>query len=164
MNTRKCWTAMLVGVLLLPKVAESADPSAEACQKGKACRKNETSMPPFPPTPRPSGWIRRVPPRIAVGGAYAGKGDTAKAIADCEEAIRLDPKLAEAYFVRGNAYNKSVTSTRPSPTTRRPSGSTRNSPRLCQPGLGLRKKGLWDKAIADFTEAIRLDPKDAEAY
>ena len=37
MNTRKCWTAMLVGILLLPKVAESADPSAEACQKGKAC-------------------------------------------------------------------------------------------------------------------------------
>ncbi len=38
------------------------------------------------------------------GAAYAGKGDFEKAIADCTEAIRLDPAFAEAYFNRGLAY------------------------------------------------------------
>jgi tetratricopeptide (TPR) repeat protein len=32
------------------------------------------------------------------------KGDYAKALADCNEAIRLDPKVAMAYDNRGRAY------------------------------------------------------------
>jgi tetratricopeptide (TPR) repeat protein len=32
------------------------------------------------------------------------KGEQDKAIADCAEAIRLDPKLAEAYYNRGFSY------------------------------------------------------------
>ena len=35
------------------------------------------------------------------GVAYANKGDYDKAIADCNEAIRLDPKDAVAYCNRG---------------------------------------------------------------
>src|SRR5689334_7150927 len=35
------------------------------------------------------------------GGAYADLGDVAKAFADYNEAIRLDPRLAAAYFNRG---------------------------------------------------------------
>ena len=31
-------------------------------------------------------------------------------------------------------------------------------------GFSHAEKGDHDKAIADFTEAIRLDPKDADAY
>ena len=31
-------------------------------------------------------------------------------------------------------------------------------------GISYAKKGDYDKAIADYTEAIRLDPKDAAAY
>ncbi len=34
------------------------------------------------------------------------KGDFDKAIADFSEAIRLDPKDADAYFNRGRAYEK----------------------------------------------------------
>ena len=37
-------------------------------------------------------------------------------------------------------------------------------PCVLQPGLSLREKGEYDKAIADFTEAIRLDPKYAKAF
>jgi Flp pilus assembly protein TadD len=31
-------------------------------------------------------------------------------------------------------------------------------------GTTYASKGNWDKAIADFTEAIRLDPQCARAY
>ena len=37
--------------------------------------------------------------------AYANKGDWDKAIADCSEAIRLNPKLAVVYGYRGFAYD-----------------------------------------------------------
>ena len=36
-------------------------------------------------------------------------------------------------------------------------------PRRIASGVGLREKGDYDKAIADCTEAIRLDPKNADA-
>jgi tetratricopeptide (TPR) repeat protein len=37
------------------------------------------------------------------GWAYNGKRDYDKAIADCTQAIKLNPKNGEAYYVRGNA-------------------------------------------------------------
>ena len=40
------------------------------------------------------------------GIAYAGKGDWDKSIADCTEAIRLNPDFAEAYYCRGVAYEQ----------------------------------------------------------
>ena len=39
------------------------------------------------------------------GFAYQSKGDYDRAIADLNEAIRLDPKLALAYNRRGLAYH-----------------------------------------------------------
>ncbi len=38
------------------------------------------------------------------GNAYFGKGQYDQAIADYDEAIKLNPKLAGAYANRGNAY------------------------------------------------------------
>ena len=50
-------------------------------------------------------------------GLRGGKGDYDKAIADYTEAIRLDPKAAEAYYNRGMAYARTrATTTRRSPT------------------------------------------------
>ena len=37
---------------------------------------------------------------------YMQEGEHDKAIADCTEAIRLDPKLAIAYYERGLVYQK----------------------------------------------------------
>ena len=37
--------------------------------------------------------------------AYSDKGDPDRAITDCSEAIRLDPKLANAHLNRGKAYS-----------------------------------------------------------
>ena len=153
----------------------------------------------LPTAPRPSGSTRKTPKAYYNRGvAYGDKGDYDKAIADCTEAIRLNPKIATAYCNRGFAYWRRATTTRRSPTAPRPSGSTRNCRRrtttvalptregrlrqgdcrlhrghpagsevclgISQPGRAYAKKGDYDKAIADYTEAIRLDPKNAEAY
>src|SRR5580658_66973 len=66
--------------------------------------------------------------------AYNEKGDSTRAIADCNEAIRANPHYDYAYLVytnRGNAY---------------------------------RAKGDLGHAISDYTEAIRLEPNYAESY
>ena len=54
-----------------------------------------------------------------------------------------------------------ATWTAPSPTATRPSDSTRNAPAYLNRGFAYGKKGDLDRAIADYDEAIRLDPKCA---
>ena len=102
MNTCKCWTAVLVGTLLLPNVAKSADTAAEACQKGESCLDKED----FDAAISAYTEAIRLDAKLAEGYggrgfAYSKKGDLDKAIADYTEAIRLDPKDAEAYWRAG---------------------------------------------------------------
>ena len=54
---------------------------------------------------------------------------------------------------------------KPSPTTPRRFGSIRKTQmRTLVVAVCYVRKGDNDKAIADFTEAIQLDPKNAKAY
>ena len=93
------------------------------------------------------------------------KGDQDGAIADINEAIRLDPENADNYNVRGLArlakgnkdgamadYNEAI----------------RLDPKLAlayyNRGIARQEKGDQDGAIADYSEAIRLDPNYAPAY
>jgi tetratricopeptide (TPR) repeat protein len=70
----------------------------------------------------------------ARGTAFASMNELDKAVADFSEAIRLDPKAAQAYHRRADiAYMK-------------------------------QKSEEYDKALADYNEAIRLDPGDDWAY
>ena len=58
-----------------------------------------------------------------------------------------------------------ATMKRPSPITRKRSGCNQTLPeRIAYQGAAYILKGNSDKAIADFNEAIRLDPKLALAY
>ncbi|MBI3838008.1 MAG: tetratricopeptide repeat protein [Planctomycetia bacterium] len=68
------------------------------------------------------------------GLVHLRKGRYEQAIAACDEAIRRDPRDANAYLVRGRAYQ------------------FRDD------------KGDADRAIADFSESIRIAPEQTEAY
>ena len=96
---------------------------------------------------------------------YRDKGDLDRAIADCNEAIRLDPECAIAFYYRGLAhrakgdldhaisdYNEAI---RLNP---------KDAAAYAGRGRAYRAKGDLDRAIADYNEAIRLDPKLTAAY
>ena len=42
----------------------------------------------------------------ARGGAYAGRGEYDRAIAECREAVRLDPRYHDAYIDLAQAYEQ----------------------------------------------------------
>jgi tetratricopeptide (TPR) repeat protein len=99
------------------------------------------------------------------GDVYLVTGDSDRAIADYDQAIRLDPKYAVAYNNRGSAYqdkgdnDRAIadhdTAIRLDPTY---AHAYRNR------GMAYWAKGDNDRAIADYDQAIRLDPKYAVAY
>ncbi|HLH92525.1 MAG TPA: tetratricopeptide repeat protein [Xanthobacteraceae bacterium] len=96
---------------------------------------------------------------------YNKKGDFDRAIADCNEAIRLDPKNAPAYNNRGNAYRAKGDRDHAIADY---SEAIRLNPKYAfayyNRGNAYADKGDRDRAIADYSEAIRLDPKYAFAY
>ena len=94
------------------------------------------------------------------GSAYVGKGDYDKAIADYTEAMRLDPKLADAYCGRGGAYVKGDCDKAIADY----SEAIRLNPRyaLAQAMVGAMctgEKGDNAKANADFAQAEKLGYK-----
>jgi len=99
------------------------------------------------------------------GLAYYDKGDDDRAIAEFNEAIRLDPKFAYAYSSRGLAYDHKGDLGHADPDYNE---AIRLDPKYAQAyfnrGNAYYQKGEDDRAIADYSEAIRLDPKYAYAY
>ena len=92
------------------------------------------------------------------------KGQYDRAVSDYDEAIRLNPKDAEAFCSRGVAYyrkgdydraiadcNKAVTL------------NPKDAGSFAIRGLAYAKKGQYDNAITDFDEAIRLKPNFTQA-
>src|SRR4051812_29003810 len=91
------------------------------------------------------------------GVSHFGKGDYDKAIADYNEAIRLDPKHALAYYNRGLSYamkgdhDKAIADYNEA-IRLDPKDQSGYQAR----GYSFANKGDHDKAIADYNEAIRL--------
>ena len=98
------------------------------------------------------------------GAAWLKKDELDKAIADLDEAIRLDPKHAMAYQQPRRRLADEAAARQGHRRLRR--GDPARSPECpgaqesrVRPGCTARS---IDKAIADFDEAIRLDPRDAD--
>ena len=126
------------------------------------------------------------------GQCYAQTGEFDQAIADFTEAIRLDPKVARHYRNRGNCYGETGEPDKAIADFTEairldPKDEENHSGRgWCYAQTGEHDKavadfndaswlelkarldpvaaGVCDRAIADCTEALRLDPTDAVAY
>ncbi|HLN27912.1 MAG TPA: tetratricopeptide repeat protein [Gemmataceae bacterium] len=102
---------------------------------------------------------------ILMGMMATAKGEYDKALAACNEALRLNPKLTMAYFARSKAYcakeeyDKAIADC---------TDAIRLDPEQAmgyyQRASAYYAKKDYDKAIADITEAFRLGPKLVEGY
>ena len=99
------------------------------------------------------------------GNLWFGKKDNDRAIADYDQAIKLNPNMAETYNNRANAwYNKKDYD--------RAIADFNEAIRLkpVYPDAFRNRGDSWQhkkdygRAIADYNETIRLSPKDANAF
>ena len=97
--------------------------------------------------------------------AWYAKRDLDRAVDDYNQAIRLNPRYAEAYIERGNIFDERGDLDRAIDdfTQAINLDRTRDRPYFLR-GQSLTKKGEFDRAIADFTEVIRIAPSDLFAY
>ncbi|MGL5059475.1 MAG: tetratricopeptide repeat protein, partial [Microcoleus sp.] len=99
------------------------------------------------------------------GTAYSRKGEYERAIADYNQAIQLNPKLAEAFYNRGTAYsNKGEYDRAIADYDRAIQLNPKYAKAFNNRGTAYSNKGEYDRAIADYDRAIQLNPKLAEAF
>lgn len=98
------------------------------------------------------------------GLIWKKKNDTDRAIADYDEAIRLDPQFSEAFNSRGVAWNKKDDYDHAIADY---SEAIRLNPQYAiaffNRGNSRYRKGEFDRALTDYSEAIRLNPQYASA-
>jgi tetratricopeptide (TPR) repeat protein len=92
------------------------------------------------------------------GHCYGATGEPVKAIDDFTEAIRLDPKDEESHSGRGWCYAQT------GEHAKAVADFNDASWLELKARLDPVTAGVCDRAIADCTEAIQVDPTDAVAY
>jgi tetratricopeptide (TPR) repeat protein len=94
------------------------------------------------------------------GITFASRGDYDMAIADFTEAINLDPDMQAAWMLRGRALFASVSNVYSVGENFSGVGTVTDVGAV----VTEEKKAVYDRAIADFTQAIRLDPDNYRVY
>ena len=99
------------------------------------------------------------------GGAFYYKGDLPRAIADYDEAIRLDPSFARAFNNR--CWARAVVG-RVQEAVADCDESLRLAPNIAKTlenrGFAYLKMGQYDRAIADYEAGLRLNPANKADY
>ena len=99
------------------------------------------------------------------GNDWLKKKDYDRAVADCNQAIRLDPNLVAAYLVRGRAWSLKKEYDRAiADYDQAIKLDPANSVAYCNRGVAWHHKKEYDRAIADCDQAILLNADFAAAY
>jgi len=95
------------------------------------------------------------------GLAYSGKGDHARAMADLDKAIELDPGMAHAYYNRGNVFSsKHDYDHAIADFDKAISINPIYADAYKNRGVAYEKAGNIDRAMADFDKAVELQPNN----
>ena len=133
--------------------------------RGVAYVRKVNTTAPSPTTRKPSGSGRTLPRRTTiVAGPTLRKASTTVPSPTTRKPSGSSRTMPRRTTIVALPTLTKASTTKPSPTTRKPSGSSRTCRGVLQSWLRLREKGEHDRAIADYTEAIRIRPDDAEAY
>jgi len=99
------------------------------------------------------------------GTAYYNQKEYDRAIADCNQALQLNPKLAEAFSTRGIAYDQKGEYDRAIADFNQ---ALQLNPKDAGPfnnrGIAYYYKKEYDRAIANYNQALQVNPKYAEAF
>jgi superkiller protein 3 len=100
-----------------------------------------------------------------LGAALAEQGKLDEAIAECRQAIALDPKLAESHNGLGSALRGQGKLDEAIAEYRKVIAlDPKNALAHNTLGFALHNQGKLDEAIAEYRQAVALDPKDANAH
>jgi len=128
-------------------------------------QKPEPAPAPKSTPPSQPGQLFDAKSYVDFGTANGAKGDLDTAIGAFNEAIRVSPKYAPAYYNRGYAH---VLQNKPDEAISDFDQAIQIDPAYKQAyyqrGSLKGKKGDFDGAISDFSQVIKLDPKYAPAY
>jgi tetratricopeptide (TPR) repeat protein len=96
---------------------------------------------------------------------YGKSGQYNRAIADFNQAIKLNPKNSQFYYNRGVTYSDKGQHDRAISDYDK---AIKLNPKIAgiynDRGVAYKKKGQYDRAIADYGRALKLNPKYSLAY
>ena len=102
---------------------------------------------------------------VSRGVEYKNKRGLDRAVADFDQAIRLDPKNTDVYTIRGMAWEAKGDLDRAiADFDQAIRLDPKNTDAYTVRGTAWEAKGDLDRAIADYDQAIRIDPKKTGAY
>jgi lipoprotein NlpI len=102
---------------------------------------------------------------VSRGFEYKNKRGLDRAIADFDQAVRLDPKNSDVYTVRGMAWEAKGDFERAiADFDQAIRLDPKNTEAYTVRAMAWQTKGDLDRAIADYDQAIRIDPKNTRAY